>query len=98
MQGGNSLAVQRLGLRTFIAKGPGSIPGWGTKIPQAARCGQKNPRKQKTRARNVSRVSGSQDQAKPQPVGSHPVCPPVALQGKRVQLVQVQAEGKLMGG
>ena len=32
---GNSPAVQWLGLRTFIAKGAGSIPGWGTKIPQA---------------------------------------------------------------
>ena len=26
---------QWLGLRTFTAEGPGSIPGWGTKIPQA---------------------------------------------------------------
>ena len=31
---GNSLAVQWLGLRTFTAKGVGSIPGQGTKIPQ----------------------------------------------------------------
>ena len=23
------------------ARGPSSIPGWGTKIPQASRCGQK---------------------------------------------------------
>ena len=30
----NSLAVQWLGLRAFTAKGPGSIPGRGTKIPQ----------------------------------------------------------------
>ena len=34
---GNSLAVQWLGLRTFTAKGPGSIPGQGIKIPQAVR-------------------------------------------------------------
>ena len=27
--------VQWLGLCSFIAKGLGSIPGWGTKIPQA---------------------------------------------------------------
>ena len=26
------LEVQWLGLSTFIAEGPGSIPGWGTKI------------------------------------------------------------------
>ena len=38
---GNSLAVQWLGLRAFTAEGPGSIPGRGTKIPQAAWCGKK---------------------------------------------------------
>ena len=31
----NSLVVQWLGLHTFTAKDAGSIPGWGTKIPQA---------------------------------------------------------------
>ena len=31
---GNSLAVQWLGLHAFIVEGQGSIPGWGTKIPQ----------------------------------------------------------------
>ena len=38
---GNSLAVQWLGLQPLTAQGLGSIPGWGTKIPQATRCGQK---------------------------------------------------------
>ena len=38
---GTSLAVQWVGLSTFTAEGPGSIPGWGTKIPQAAQRGQK---------------------------------------------------------
>ena len=33
---GNSLVVQWLGLCTFTAKGQSSIPGWGTKIPQAS--------------------------------------------------------------
>ena len=33
---GNSLAVQWLGLRTFTAEGPGSIPSQGNKILQAA--------------------------------------------------------------
>ena len=33
---GNSLVVQWLGLHAFTAKGPGSIPGQGTKIRQAA--------------------------------------------------------------
>ena len=32
---------QWLGLGAFTAKGSGSIPGWGTKIPQAMGCGQK---------------------------------------------------------
>ena len=41
-----------LGLHALTAKGPGSIPGWGTKTPQAVQRGQKiflikkNPRKQ----------------------------------------------------
>ena len=37
----NSLAVLWSGLHTFTAKGLGSIPGWGTKITQAAWQGQK---------------------------------------------------------
>ena len=32
---GNSLAVQKLGVCAFTVEGPGLIPGWGTKIPQA---------------------------------------------------------------
>ena len=36
---GNSLGVQWLGLCTFTAKGPGSIPGQGTKILKAESCG-----------------------------------------------------------
>ena len=32
--------VQWLGLRTFADEGAGSIPGWGTEIPQAAVHGQ----------------------------------------------------------
>ena len=38
---GNSLAVQWLGLPYSTAEGAGLIPDWGTKIPQARRCGQK---------------------------------------------------------
>ena len=38
---GNSLAVQWLGLHALTAQGPDSIPGQGTKIPQAARHSQK---------------------------------------------------------
>ena len=37
----NSLVVQWLVLHTSMAKGPGSTLGWGTKIPQAARCSHK---------------------------------------------------------
>ena len=40
-RGGNSLVVQWLGPHALSAKGPGSVPGRGTKIPQAMRCGQK---------------------------------------------------------
>ena len=38
---GNSLAVQKLGLRALTDEGPGLIPGQGTKIPQATWRGQK---------------------------------------------------------
>ena len=41
LQMGNSLAVQWLRLCAFIAMGPGSVPGWGAKILQAAWRGQK---------------------------------------------------------
>ena len=42
----NSLAVQWLGLHAFTAEGPGSIQGWGTKIPQAMQCGQKKKKRE----------------------------------------------------
>ena len=38
---GNPLVVQWLGLCTFTARGRGSIPRWGAKIPQAVWHGQK---------------------------------------------------------
>ena len=53
---GNSLAVQWLGLCAFTAKGLGSIPGQGTKIPQATRCGQKNPKKTKNTTEKKQRL------------------------------------------
>ena len=37
----NSLAVQQLGLHAFTPEGSCSLPGQGTKIPQAAQHGQK---------------------------------------------------------
>ena len=42
---GTSLVVQWWGLRAFTAKGPGSIPGRGARIPQAALCGPKKQTK-----------------------------------------------------
>ena len=39
---GNSLVLQGLGPRSFTVEGPGSIPGWGTKIPQAVRLNLKD--------------------------------------------------------
>ena len=51
------LAFQWLGLRVFAAEGPGSIPGQGTKIPQATQRGQKThppyPPSTHTHKRNV---------------------------------------------
>ena len=41
----NSLVVQSLGLCAFTAKGPGSIPGQGTKMSQARQCSQKKEKK-----------------------------------------------------
>ena len=47
---------QWLGLRTFTAEGPGSIPGRGTKIPQATQCSQKK-KKRKEEERSDQRLS-----------------------------------------
>ena len=38
--GGTSLAVQWLRLHTSNARGAGSVPGWGTKIPHTLWCSQ----------------------------------------------------------
>ena len=42
---GNSLAVQWLGVCACTARGMGSIPGWGTKIPRAVQRRQKKKKK-----------------------------------------------------
>ena len=42
---GNSLAVQWLRLQASTAGGTGLIPGWGTKIPYAARHDQRKKKK-----------------------------------------------------
>ena len=44
---GNSLAVQWLELQALTAEGLGSIPGWGTKIPQAMWHSQRTKNKNK---------------------------------------------------
>ena len=44
---GNSQSVWWLGLHASTARGPGSLPGRGTKILQAARCGPKKKKKKK---------------------------------------------------
>ena len=38
---GTSLVFQWLGHRVFHATSPGSVPGWGSKIPQIVQRGQK---------------------------------------------------------
>ena len=57
---GNSLVVQWLGLGAFTAMGPGSTPGQGTKVPQAARRSQKTKqnKKTKTKKRERERIRG----------------------------------------
>ena len=45
--------VQWLGFSTFTVKSAGSIPGWGTKIPQASQCKKK---KKKTGGREEGPV------------------------------------------
>ena len=51
---GTSLVVQRLRFRPSTAGRAGSIPGWGTKIPHALWCGQKNPPKHPKHTYRVS--------------------------------------------
>ena len=46
---GNSLAVQWLGLHAFTAKGMGSIPGQGTKIPQATQYSKNKTKENKNK-------------------------------------------------
>ena len=46
----NSLVVQWLGLCTLTVEGPGSIPGRGSKIPQATR---RSPKKKKKKSRKA---------------------------------------------
>ena len=55
---GNSLVVQWLGLHALTAEGPGSIPGQGTKIPQATGCGEKKKKNLKNKQKELAR-SGS---------------------------------------
>ena len=52
---GTSLAVQWLGLRTSTAGGTGSITGWGTKIPQAVGCDEKNKIRKKKKEKEKCR-------------------------------------------
>ena len=50
---GTSWAVQWLRLCTSIAGGLGSIPGWGTKIPHATRCSQKEKKRTEVSGRRI---------------------------------------------
>ena len=49
---GSSLVVQWLGLCALTAEGPGSIPGQGTKIPQAAWHSQKKKKEMRSKTYN----------------------------------------------
>ena len=50
-----------LGLHTFTAKVLGSIPGWGTKIPQVAQCGQKKERKKERQPTDWEKILANDD-------------------------------------
>ena len=53
--------VQWLRLHAPTAEGMGSIPGGGTKIPQAARYGQKKE-KQRNKGREALKIQSKQNQ------------------------------------
>ena len=55
-KGENSLVVQWLGLRAFTDEGLGSIPGLGTKIPQAAWPKKRKEKKRKERETDRGRL------------------------------------------
>ena len=48
--------VQWLGLCAFTAEGLGSVPGWGTKIPQVVWCGQKKKKKRLKKKRSCAHM------------------------------------------
>ena len=50
---GSSLVVQWLGLSAPTARDPGSVLGWGTKIPQALWLSKKKKKKNKTEKNNL---------------------------------------------
>ena len=78
--------VQGLGICTFTAKGPGSIPGWGTKISQATRHGQE---KQKSKNnRGMVKVRGGECQ---KGAHGHHLC----LFCKNIQKVRWYFKGQL---
>ena len=55
---GNSLTVECLGPRAFNAEGPGSIPGQGTKIPQAMQWSKKTNENKKERKNKQKKPGG----------------------------------------
>ena len=57
-EGGDSLVVQWLGLHALNAEGLGSIPGQGTKIPQALQRSQKNKNLKKKKKESKEGVKG----------------------------------------
>ena len=53
---GNCLAVQWLGLRASTARGPGSVSGLGTKIPQATYHGQNQTNKKQNKTTTTKKL------------------------------------------
>ena len=62
---GNSLVVQWWGLCNFAADGPGTIPGWGTKILQAKWHGQNKKQNRNPLTDSISQNCAALDSALP---------------------------------
>ena len=71
---GNSLVAQWLGLQASTAGGMGSIPGWGTKIPQAPQ------HRQKKKVEERRKYCGDEEERKNKARSFHPSMRKPALQ------------------
>ena len=73
---GSSLVVCWWGLSTFTAEGRGSIPGWGTKIPQDTWSGTKKEEKEGSHSSGLRGSSRTQRRPARLPLREQPHSPP----------------------